>query len=80
MPFFRKRERSRTMNICDIPSMKLGLTDHVWSMDEMMSFLYRQNINYKVSHYPIAFNAQIIIHFNATVYEVSYGRIYESQF
>lgn len=27
------------------PAMKLGLTDHVWSMNEMMSFLYRQNIN-----------------------------------
>lgn len=27
------------------PAMKLGLTDHVWSINEMMSFLYRQNIN-----------------------------------
>jgi len=27
------------------PAMKLGLTDHVWSINEVMSFLYRQNIN-----------------------------------
>ena len=27
------------------PAMKLGLTDHVWSIGEMMNFLYRQNIN-----------------------------------
>jgi len=27
------------------PAMKLGLTDHVWEMTELMSFLYRQNIN-----------------------------------
>jgi len=27
------------------PAMKLGLTDHVWGMTELMSFLYRQNIN-----------------------------------
>ncbi len=27
------------------PAMRLGLTDHVWDIGEMMSFLYRQNIN-----------------------------------
>lgn len=30
------------------PAMKQGLSDHVWSMRELMSFLYRQNIHYKV--------------------------------
>ena len=27
------------------PAMKLGLTDHRWNIEELMSFLYRQNIN-----------------------------------
>ena len=27
------------------PAMKMGLTDHVWDIGELMSFLYRQNIN-----------------------------------
>ena len=27
------------------PAMKLGLTDHIWDMREVMNFLYRQNIN-----------------------------------
>lgn len=27
------------------PAMRLGLTDHVWSIGELMSFYYRQNIN-----------------------------------
>jgi IS1 family transposase len=27
------------------PAMKLGLTDHVWNMHEVMIFPYRQNIN-----------------------------------
>lgn len=27
------------------PAMKLGLTDHVWSLSEVMAYPYRQNIN-----------------------------------
>ena len=27
------------------PAMRMGLTDHVWSIGELMSFYYRQNIN-----------------------------------
>ena len=27
------------------PAMKLGLTDHKWSIREMLAYLYRQNIN-----------------------------------
>ena len=27
------------------PAMKLGLTDHVWTLPEMMAYPYRQNIN-----------------------------------
>lgn len=27
------------------PAMRMGLTDHVWSIGELMSFCYRQNIN-----------------------------------
>lgn len=27
------------------PAMKLGLTDHRWSIREMLAYLYRQNIN-----------------------------------
>ena len=27
------------------PSMKLGLTDHRWSIREVLAHLYRQNIN-----------------------------------
>ena len=27
------------------PAMKLGLTDHLWNISEVMSFLFRQNIN-----------------------------------
>jgi len=27
------------------PAMKLGITDHVWGIEELMSFSYRQTIN-----------------------------------
>lgn len=37
-----KKEHGRTMT----PAMSLGLTDHVWSFGELMSFSYRQNMHY----------------------------------
>ena len=39
----KKDNEGRRVNVT--PAMKLGLTDHVWEMTELMSFLYRQNIN-----------------------------------
>lgn len=43
LPFRRRENDGKHEPVT--PAMRMGLTDHVWSIGELMSFCYRQNIN-----------------------------------
>ncbi|MGN0138355.1 MAG: hypothetical protein ACI381_07105 [Candidatus Methanomethylophilaceae archaeon] len=40
---YLRKEENNGISMKRTPAMVLGLSDHIWSMNELMSFLYRQN-------------------------------------